>query len=82
NGECADIYPENWHDVYTGNRNTTVTGKLCRKWSDVNRNSYGPGNYCRSPRSDPVSTGPWCYIKEPPWWELCFVPRCSEYILC
>lgn len=52
------------------------------KWSEKQHTSYEPANYCRSPSQDSNHSGPWCYINKPPWWEFCFVPRCSKYIIC
>lgn len=81
NRDCADNYPVNWRGLYNGTRNTTITGKPCKKWSESNHPSYGIDNYCRSPSVDGENRGPWCYISESPWWDFCFVPRCSKYKL-
>ena len=78
--DCIDSYPSNWTGLYGGRKNTTVTGKICKLWSDTNHNTYGQLNYCRAPGGDQESRkGPWCYLQDEEGWEFCFIPLCSEY---
>ena len=65
---------------YSGEFNTTETGRVCQKWSSQTPHSHsnanvGDHNKCR----DPDGTGaPWCYTTDPEkLWEFCGVPMCS-----
>ncbi|XP_076109140.1 uncharacterized protein LOC143077984 [Mytilus galloprovincialis] len=67
---------------YKGQKNVTVTGIQCKKWtSDWPTESFfkeyvgDQENYCRNP--DNTSGGPWCYTMDPAIrWEYCDVQYC------
>ena len=66
--------------AYTGEVNTTASGRTCQMWSvNTPHESYypevGEHNYCRSPDGH----GLWCYTTDPQvGWEYCNVPDCMQ----
>ena len=73
--------PTDGRTPYTGQANTTVSGRVCQKWSvntphDSPYPEVGEHNYCRSPDGD--VHGLWCYTIDPrKGWEYCDVPDCE-----
>ena len=64
--------------AYTGEVNTTASGRTCQMWSvNTPHESYHPEvgehNYCRSPDGSSL----WCYTTDPQvGWDYCYVPDC------
>ena len=83
NQDCVESYPNEWIGNYNGTVHRTVISKTCKMWSGTKFSTYGLTNYCRAPKNDSDSpNGPWCYVDGNSNWEHCFIPICSEYILC
>ncbi|KAL4216384.1 hypothetical protein ACF0H5_024111 [Mactra antiquata] len=63
--------------LYEGQYSTTLFGKTCLPWSDVNHgfpNMENAGNKCR----DPTGRGhPWCFVSTAMDSEFCGVPFCE-----
>ena len=69
--------------AYTGQANTTLSGRTCQLWSantphDSFHPEVGDHNYCRSPDDDDKL---WCYTTDPKkGWEFCNVPLCNTTV--
>ena len=68
---------------YSGTANTTETGNLCQRWSNVTPEPddydftfVGGHNFCRNPQGSDVDQV-WCYtVDKDIRWENCSVPLC------
>ncbi|CAG0896962.1 unnamed protein product [Cyprideis torosa] len=80
----TECIPDQYGRGYRGKRNSTVSGRACRRWDDPEKNddSYFSDeddtweNFCRSPAYR-QREGVWCYTTDPDViWEYCDVPQC------
>lgn len=78
---CPDCFYDSTQ--YMGIVSTTITGKPCLNWADLDPNMQGlpygsatlADNMCR----DPVGRGfPWCFTSSSREWEFCHVNYCQE----
>ena len=79
--------PSDW-TPYSGEANTTISGRICQMWSDTTPNNHnhtyvGHHNFCRNPSGGPMQPQMagrlWCYTTDPEMsWDYCMVGACQK----
>ncbi|XP_061180383.1 uncharacterized protein LOC133188924 [Saccostrea echinata] len=76
------VIGEDGKNTYTGNKSTTITGRICQRWDVTDPHTHthvndpeAKENYCRV-LSD---NKPWCYtVDRSVRWEYCGIPECAK----